>query len=139
MYYESYGRENFPEELIDTIETIGTKMNIGHAYEIINTVKRLYNIQADFTIEYKPEKNVFNGGIYMDIVKKFVFYKHISLINVLHEVRHYIQMNTSISDVLKDNYHAKEEDARKWSCSLLYICFPDYYMRLVKEGKLLYV
>ena len=139
MYYESYKREDFSADLISAIESIGTKCNIGHAYEIISTIKRLYEIQADFTIEYKPEKNVFNGGMYIDIVKKFVFYKHISLINILHEARHYIQMNTSIVDTLKDSYNAKEEDARKWSCSLLYICFPDYYMRLAKEGKLLYV
>lgn len=139
MYYEQFDISKYPIELLEAIQDIGTNPNIGHAYEIIHTVQKLYNIKEDFTIEYKPEKDVFNGGMYIDLVKKFVFYKKISLINILHEVRHYIQMNTAMKDVFKDNYNAKEEDARKWSCSLYYICFPEKYLKLAKEGKLLYV
>ena len=139
MYYKTYTEKAYPKELIDFIKQ-NRENCIGFVYDLIKVIKKLYKIDTDFNVLYYKDKKAFGGGIYIDISKEFRFYDHISLITVLHEIRHALQCNsTTYIEEFKSNYELKEKDAREWSCSLYYICFPEEYLEKIEKGELIYV
>lgn len=139
MYYKSYTEKAYPKELISFIKE-NREDNISFVYELIKVIKKLYKINEDIKVSFISDKESFGGGVYIDATKEIRFYKHVSFITALHEVRHLIQYNAkNYKDEFKENYSKKEEDARKWSCSLYYICYPEEYLEKAKNKELIFV
>ncbi|MGL4774499.1 MAG: hypothetical protein ACRC2K_13140 [Clostridium sp.] len=138
MYYETYKSSEFSSGLKKKVKELGLKPTLEQVIEFAEYIKELYKIKFDIRIELKPTKDAFNGGLYIDASKKIIFYRELSLITVLHELRHYIQFNTSMIFVV-DSYNKREEEARAWSSSLFYAVFPNDYKKLSDAGCIKFV
>jgi hypothetical protein len=144
MYCEKYKKEDFNTFIIDAVmilhDALIVTKDIVDKLKFIDTfltsIEYAYNLTHDCDVRYK-NSHMFGGGTYVDALKRIILYGNTNLMNILHETRHYIQFNKPSKKSM--TYMEKEEDAREWSCSLYYVCFPDEYMKYVQEGKFLYV
>ena len=137
-YHLIYRKENFSKELLEGIERFldkeMDKTNINLLYLFLKDHFKIDKPLSSIKI-YDNNETALNDAIYLDCSKEIIFYKIPTLITVLHELRHYIQFNSDLSFIELD-YDDKEEDARAWSASLYYSCFPERYMDLYKSNKL---
>lgn len=137
-YHLVYKKENFSKELLEGLKAYeGKEMDKTQINLLYSFIKKHFNISTSLSSIQIHDNNesALNDAIYLDCSKEIIFYKKPSLITVLHELRHYIQFNTELR-YMEWDYDDKEEDARSWSASLYYSCFPEEYMNLYKQNKL---
>lgn len=137
MYYKALNTENFSSELIDAVKEMGLKPSLSDVDKFIKFINKKYNINEKCTIELN-ESGSYNSGCYVDYLKKIIFYKRISLITALHEIRHYVQFNTDLKKHV-NTYELREIDARCWSASLFYASFPEEYISFSKTNNIKYI
>lgn len=138
MYKNVYKKESFSEELLKATRGIGLQPTIEDINNYILFVKKRYDISVDVKVTLENNKQDKNGGCYIDYKKEIIFYGELNLITVLHEIRHYIQFNSSIKPLFK-TYNDREEEARAWSSSLFYALYPETYDKLSEEGKIKFI
>lgn len=138
MYYEMIDKNTFNKKLKKEVKRLGLNPSMDGVIRFYDFIKEYNDIDQDIKIMLKEEKNSVNGGLYMHYCKKIIFYEKLSLITVLHELRHYIQFNTDLIFLL-NSYSKREEDARAWSSSLFFAVFPKEYKRLANEGRIKFI
>lgn len=138
MYYEMIESKSFNKKLKKEVKRLGVNPSMEGVIRFYNFIKTYNEIDQDIRINLNEEKNGTNGGLYMHYCKKIIFYEKLSLITVLHELRHYIQFNTDLIFLL-NSYSKREEDARAWSSSLFFSVFPKEYKELAKTGKIKFI
>lgn len=133
-YYQTYKKEQFSFKLLKETKKLSLKPTTKEIEKYIMFIRKHFRINAKLTIKLKDELGV-NKGVYLKYRKTIIFYGEPDLLTVLHEIRHFIQLNTKIIGLNVDI----EEEARAWSSSLFYSVFPDEYLKLTKEGKIVFV
>lgn len=136
-YHLVYDENNFSERLIEATKKLGNKPKKAIIEKYLKEVQSIFNISVKCTVKYKKECSAFNEGIYVNTSKEIIFYNRPTLITVLHEIRHYIQYNTTLN-LAKLTYEDKEVEARAWSSSLFYSIYPNKYLNLCSKGKIKY-
>lgn len=135
-YHLIYKENQFSKELLDTIKWVGTDISKEKIMYLSKFIKKHFNIESDLKIKIDySTQSALNEAIYLNCTKEIIFYGFPSLITVLHELRHFVQFNTNLNDIELD-YDDKEIDARSWSASLYYSCFPKEYEKLYNNNKL---
>jgi hypothetical protein len=138
-YHLVYQKEDFSERLLEGVKRLTTdKMGKQDIQNLADFLKTQFNIKRRAKIKIdRRNDSAFNEAIYLDCSKEIIFYSKPTLITILHELRHYIQFNTSFVE-LDFDYDDKEEEARAWSASLFFTLYPNEYMKLYNNNSLKY-
>ena len=133
-----YDRNSFTAELMNKVKELGLFPNKEQVRIFVDYIQTSFDISYKLDIKYEDVKESKSNGCYIDYKKEMRLYGVVSLITLLHEVRHYIQFNTPMKTFFK-TYEEREEEARGWSSSLMYSVFEEDYLRLESEGKIKFI
>lgn len=137
MYYKAIDYENFSNKLLERTKKLGVKPSEEDVRDYLVFIRENFKIKNEVELEF-IKNSEYDGGCYVDCNRRIIIYKNITLIKVLHEIRHFIQFNTHIKEILT-NYEDRELDARAWSSSLFYSLFPEEYLSFSKTDCIKYI